>query len=54
MRETFGMQVLSMVWDYAEANPFSSSGGNFNHFLDKVVKVISTVPGETPRLCRRS
>jgi putative DNA methylase len=26
MRETFARQAIPMVWDYAEANPFSESG----------------------------
>jgi putative DNA methylase len=27
---TFGRQAIPMVWDFAEANPFSSSSGNFS------------------------
>ena len=46
MRETFAMQVLSMVWDFAEANPFSASGGNVSHFLDKVVMAIAATPAK--------
>ena len=46
MRETFARQALPMVWDYAEANPFSSSGGNFSHFLDKVAMTVGSVPAE--------
>ena len=46
MRETFARQALPMVWDYAEANPLSSSGGNFNHFLDKVAMAVGSVPAE--------
>ena len=26
---TFGRQAIPMVWDYAEANPFATSAGNF-------------------------
>ncbi|WP_437799217.1 DUF1156 domain-containing protein [Sorangium sp. So ce693] len=29
MVSTFGLPTLSMVWDYAEANPFSDSSGNW-------------------------
>ncbi|MGE0441431.1 MAG: DUF1156 domain-containing protein [Gemmatimonadales bacterium] len=47
MRETYARQALPMVWDYAEANPLSSSGGNFNHFLDKVAMAIDTVPANS-------
>ncbi|MBU0507453.1 DUF1156 domain-containing protein [bacterium] len=47
MRETYARQALGMIWDYAEANPFSTSGGNFNHFLDKVAMAIDTVPANS-------
>ncbi len=47
MRETYARQTLAMVWDFAEANPFSSSGGNFNHFLDKVAMAVDTVPANS-------
>lgn len=41
IRNTFGRQALPMVWDYAEANPFSDSSGNWNSMLDWVQKVVS-------------
>jgi putative DNA methylase len=44
MRETYARQVLPMVWDFAEANPFSSSGGNINLFIDKIEMAIAVVP----------
>jgi len=44
MRETMARQALSMVWDHAEANPFSSYGGNFLHFLEKAVMSIQFFP----------
>jgi putative DNA methylase len=44
MRETYARQALPMVWDYAEANPLSSSGGNF---LDKVAMAVDTVPANS-------
>ena len=31
-RETFARQAIPMVWDYAEANPFSDSGGCIDLF----------------------
>ncbi len=40
IRETFPRPVLPMVWDYAEANPFSHSVGNFGSFIDKCPDVI--------------
>ena len=36
----FGRQALPMVWDFAEANPFSKSGGNFLSNLGLVSKCI--------------
>lgn len=38
--QTFGRQALPMVWDFAEANPFSSSTGNFLGAIEWVVKSI--------------
>jgi putative DNA methylase len=41
-RSTFARQALPMVWDYAEANPFSSACGNWSDAsLDWIVKVLS-------------
>lgn len=36
---TFARQALPMVWDFAEANPLSGSGGDWGNALDWVVKV---------------
>lgn len=43
-RETFARQGIPMVWDFAEANFFSSSGGNFLTPIQKISKVIETLP----------
>lgn len=41
----FGRQAISMVWDFAEANPFSNSSGSYvNSVLDYVVKAIKLLP----------
>jgi putative DNA methylase len=45
---TFARQALPMTWDYAEANPFSNSGGNFEINLSFVVKVIQNSPIGAP------
>ena len=37
-RQLFGRQAIPMVWDYAEANPFSSSSGSFGVCLSGTVK----------------
>lgn len=44
IRNTFGRQAIPMVWDYAEANPFSNSSGCFNNLKDWVVDVVKYLP----------
>jgi len=39
--QTFGRQAIPMVWDYAEANPLSSSTGNWLGALEWITKVIT-------------
>jgi putative DNA methylase len=41
---SFARQTVQMLWDYAEANPFSDSGGNIEKQIDYVRKVIVTSP----------
>ena len=41
----FGMQKISMMWDFAEANPFSTSTQNWKSQVDWVAKVIENLPG---------
>ncbi len=43
-RETFARQAIPMVWDYAETNPFSNSGGNFITGVEKGAKAIEFLP----------
>jgi putative DNA methylase len=45
-RETFARQAIPMVWDYAEANPFSDSGGSVSTIFDKIAKVIEAFPAK--------
>lgn len=40
-RHVFGRQALPMVWDYAEANPLSSSSGSWQTFIDGISKSFS-------------
>lgn len=44
MRSTFGRQALPMVWDYAEANPFSGSSGNWLGQAAWVRKAVAAAP----------
>ena len=41
LRNTFGRQAIPMVWDYAEANPFSESSGSYDNAVDQGAKVIA-------------
>ena len=43
----FARQAIPMVWDFAEANPFSKSSGNFLTSLDWIVRVVRELPGTT-------
>ena len=44
-RETFARQAIPMVWDYAEANPFSDSGGCFDLFLTRIFQTVEFLTG---------
>lgn len=41
---TFTRQAIPMVWDFAEANPFSSSSGCFDNMLDWIIKCVQSLP----------
>jgi len=41
MRNTFGMQAIPMVWDYAEANIVGNTTGGFLSGIDQVYRVIN-------------
>lgn len=43
-RETFSRQAMPMVWDFAEANPFSSSAGNFSMFVERCADAVAYLP----------
>lgn len=43
-RETFARQAIPMVWDFAEANPFSDSGGNMSLFVERVSDAVAFAP----------
>jgi putative DNA methylase len=46
-RNTFARQALPMVWDFAEANPFSNSGGNFNANIGWIGNCVELSPTKT-------
>ena len=41
---TFGRQAIPMVWDFAEANPLSSSSGNFLAGVGQAHKLLENAP----------
>ena len=43
-RETFARQAIPMVWDYAEANPFSNFGGSFLQCLSRIPDTLTYLP----------
>ena len=42
-RETFARQAIPMVWDFAEGNPFSESGGNYAMFVARCADTIESL-----------
>ena len=46
MRNTFGRQAIPMAWDYAEANAFSGSSGNWIAMVDWTTKALAHTPGD--------
>lgn len=45
VRSTFGRQALPIVWDFAEAVPWSDSSGNLDGAIDWTARVIEAWPG---------
>jgi putative DNA methylase len=43
MVSTFGLPTLSMVWDYAEANPFSESSGNWMLGIEQAARALENL-----------
>lgn len=46
LRNTFAQQGMAQSWDFAEANPFSSSTGNFLGQIEWIARVIERSSGE--------
>ncbi len=47
VRNTFARQAIPMVWDFSEANPFSSSTGNWLNCCQWISKVVAAVPARS-------
>lgn len=46
IRQVSAQRRLSMRWEYAEANPFSSSSGNFLSQIKYIAEAVARVPAE--------
>jgi putative DNA methylase len=53
-RNTFARQAIPMVWDFAEANPFSESTGNFYGAIDWVAEAVESSPSTVLGTARQS
>ncbi|HZV06429.1 MAG TPA: hypothetical protein VE999_15220, partial [Gemmataceae bacterium] len=51
---TFGRQALPIVWDFAEAVPWSDSSGNLNGAIDWTARVIEAWPGSRAGLVQQA
>lgn len=40
-RQLFGRQAIQITWDYAEANPFSSSSGSFTTIIEGITRTLA-------------
>jgi putative DNA methylase len=43
IRNLFARQAIGMAWDFAEANPFSDSGGSFTSSFDWIVPAVAAL-----------
>ena len=43
-QKVFGRQGIGMIWDFAEANPFSNSGQNWMSQVEWVAEAIEHLP----------
>lgn len=48
LRNVFTRQAIAMAWDYAEANPFSTSSGNWLGAIGWIAEVVEQLPAQGP------
>lgn len=53
IRNTFARQAIPMVWDFAEANPFSDATGSFAGAVEWVAEVVENLPCSPPGKVRQ-
>ncbi|WP_250287639.1 DUF1156 domain-containing protein [Streptomyces atroolivaceus] len=54
IRNTFARQALPMTWDFAEANLFSESSGNFGFMLRGITRVLDELPARNEGRARQA
>ncbi|MDR1873073.1 MAG: DUF1156 domain-containing protein [Deltaproteobacteria bacterium] len=54
IRNTFTRQTISMIWDYAEGNPFSASTGSFKNMTEWIVKAIKAFPANNEAIVNQA
>jgi len=54
LQQTFSRQSLPMIWDFAEANPFSNSGGNFLLFIERGADALEFTPAQLEGIVKQS
>lgn len=54
VRGLFARQAIPMAWDYAEANPFAGSGGDFAEDVGWVERVVDRLPATVPATATNS
>ncbi|MDR2436610.1 MAG: hypothetical protein LBD17_00845, partial [Endomicrobium sp.] len=47
IRDVFARQAISMVWDYAETNPFSGKTGSIQNMIEWISKCLQKLPRDT-------
>ena len=46
IRHVFARQAISMIWDFAEANSFSNSTGNWLAHIERIAEVVEKLPAD--------
>ncbi|MER6495384.1 DUF1156 domain-containing protein [Streptomyces griseorubiginosus] len=50
----FGRQAISMVWDFAETQPFAGAGGDWSGVIDGTSKVLANISPENTGCAKQS
>ncbi|MDR0779467.1 MAG: hypothetical protein LBF16_02085, partial [Pseudomonadales bacterium] len=53
MRNTFGRQAIPMTWDFAEANPYCDSSGNWMAMVDWSWKALAHTPARDAGIAKQ-